>query len=211
MKNVKVDLTGKTFGRWTVIRRAENKGKHVRYLCVCQCGNVRTVLAQNLQNGKSQSCGCFFHDVASERISAALKQHGGKGTRLYSVWKAMRQRCMNPKNSEFPNYGGRGITVCSEWDDFANFREWANTHGYSDSLFIDRIEGSRGYSPDNCRWATMKEQVRNRRNTFRAELNGEVRPVAEWAEILGLPYTTCAMRARRGIPLDAPYAPMRKE
>lgn len=108
------------------------------------------------------------------------KWHHGTGTRLYSIWQAMKTRCFNPNFAAYMRYGGRGISVCKEWaDDFPAFREWALANGYSDDLTIDRIDTSKGYSPDNCRWATYKEQANNTRRNIKITVNGETGTVAE--------------------------------
>lgn len=108
------------------------------------------------------------------------KWHHGKGTRLYSIWKAMKTRCFNPNFASYMRYGGRGISVCKEWaDDFPTFREWALANGYSDDLTLDRIDTNKGYSPDNCRWASYTEQANNTRRNIKITVNGETGTVAE--------------------------------
>lgn len=121
--------------------------------------------------------------------------HRGYGTRLYRIWSSMKTRCNNPNCRIYMRYGGRGITICDEWQrDFAAFREWAISNGYSEELTIDRINNDEGYSPENCRWATTKEQNRNRRDNRLLTLNGNTKPLAEWAEIAGLNIPTLHKR-----------------
>ena len=163
------DLTGERFGRWTVIQRAENsKAGMPRYIVRCDCGNEKIVSYSNLAQGRSRSCGCLKKEIYSSRTGGASYnyKHGGKlhSERLYRIWKGMKQRCLNPNTRFYSAYGGRGITVCGEWlHDYPAFRDWAMNNGYSDDLTIDRINNDAGYSPDNCRWATWKQQNGNRR------------------------------------------------
>jgi len=122
-------------------------------------------------------------------------KHGGYGTRLYRIWYNMKARCYNPNCNNYPRYGERGIDVCCTWrDDFSAFREWAIENGYSEGLTLDRIDNDKGYSPENCRWATQKEQNRNRRDNRLVALNGEPKPIAEWAEIYGIKKATLHKR-----------------
>lgn len=108
------------------------------------------------------------------------KWHHGKGTRLYAIWKAIKTRCYNPNFHAFPLYGGRGITMCDEWrENFPAFRDWALAHGYSDELTIDRVDVDKGYSPDNCRWATYKAQANNTRRNVIISVLGETGTIAE--------------------------------
>lgn len=115
----------------------------------------------------------------------------------------MRQRCNNPKSKSYKNYGGRGISICSEWDDFAIFRTWAIENGYNESAprgqcTLDRIDVNGNYCPENCQWSDMKHQVNNRRETVWIEYNGEEHPLTEWADITGIKYCTLWARYKRG-------------
>lgn len=114
-------------------------------------------------------------------------EHGEGTTKLYRVWSEMKERCRNPHRHNYENYGGRGIDVCDEWaNSYLTFKEWAISNGYCEGKAIDRIDNEKGYCPENCRWATQKEQQRNKRNNRLVTLNGETKTLAEWSEITGI-------------------------
>lgn len=155
-----VDISGKTFGRWTVFTQDGNApGGGAMWQCACSCGTKRRVLGSDLRAGKSVSCGC----ATTERAATLRLSHGGTGTRLHRIWKNMRARCLRPMHPGYADYGGRGITICLEWADFAEFRDWAMSSGYKDTLSIERLDVNGGYSPDNCTWAMPAAQSANRR------------------------------------------------
>lgn len=156
------DLTGREFGFWTVLEQRAERGKHgeVLWLCRCKCGGKKHVLAATLRNGTSTKC-----------YSCAYTKHGMEGTSTYETWAAMKQRCSNPKTRSYADYGGRGITVCDEWQSFDLF--FADMGEKPEGTSIDRIDVEKGYFKENCRWATPVQQARNRRNTRKYEWGGE--------------------------------------
>jgi hypothetical protein len=195
MKNPRlIDLSGQRFGRWLVVGRAGNtSGGGALWACVCDCGGMGVPAGTDLRNGKSTRCKTC---VARE----SMLTHGGSGTRLHRIWKAMRNRCNNPKATGFALYGGRGIGVCAEWDDFATFRRWAESAGYSDALSIERKDTDAGYSPDNCKWATALEQSVNRRFVLK---DGSGNAWSQIAKGNGIPVTLMHSRIHEGWPIES--------
>lgn len=159
------DLTGRVFGRLTVIERAPNNKKGgTMWRCRCSCGKELVTYSYTLTGGNSTSCGCKRSEsLVKVNVETKTTHHETK-TRLYRIWRGMRSRCNNPSDAAYKHYGGRGITVCPEWNkSYETFRNWALSHGYSPDLSIDRIDNDGNYEPSNCHWATQSEQNANRR------------------------------------------------
>ena len=188
MYKLRNDLTGQRFGRLVVLERAENIIQHrTVYKCLCDCGNEVIVRSDSLTSGRTQSCGC----LQKEKVTI----HGETNTPLYNVWYDMRRRCNYENDINYENYGGRGITVCDDWNNnYIPFRDWALENGYEQGLSIDRIDNNLGYYPDNCQWTTMKVQCNNRRSNVIYSMNGETHTLSEWCDIVNLPYKTVIAR-----------------
>lgn len=181
------DITGKKFNMLTVIKRDSIRNNSVMYLCNCECGNTRIVKAEHLRSGRVKDCGCVSQKIRAMHISQHVRTHGGSKTRLYTCWSDMKSRCYRQKDKNFCNYGARGIKVCDEWlHSFVNFRDWALSNGYTNELTIDRINVNGNYCPENCRWADIKTQSRNKRNTRFCYYGNIGKTAIEWQEISGL-------------------------
>lgn len=201
------DLTGQKFGRLTVLKcTGQDKHHDNTFLCKCDCGNEKIVAGYRLKNGHTQSCGCYNREVTSEYFT----KHGLSTEPLYFVWKAMIARCENPENPNYFRYGERGISVCDEWHDVETFYKWA-LEGYEEGLEIDRVNNDGGYSPDNCKWSTRSEQLRNTRRNVLVELNGVTKPLIDWANEYGLKVNTIQYRYYRGDRGEYLFRPIRKE
>ncbi len=220
----KLDLTGFRSGRLVAIeptgKRTPDGG--VIWRCRCDCGKEHPVKAAFIKGRQVLSCGCLPRDLCREvgRDGKRRETHGGSKTRLYRIWSNMKHRCYYEKHESYPEYGGRGITVCAEWiHDFKAFQEWALSHGYRGDLTIDRIDNDKGYSPDNCRWATTAEQAVNKRPFKRKahpehypkyEICGVSKTSAEWAKEAGIKQNTFLLRwekGERGLNLIRPTRP----
>lgn len=191
-----LDLTGQRFGRLTAIERVgSNKRRQSLWSCKCDCGSIVVVVGTELNCGHIKSCGCTRREKLIAYNKIHKKTHGMRYTRLYREWRSMINRCSCESWRDYKNYGGRGIAVCKEWqDNFMAFCEWALANGYDDSLSLDRIDVNGNYEPSNCRWATLKQQANNTRNSHYLEYNGVTKTVRQWSEELGINYNTLYSR-----------------
>ena len=195
--NALKDLTGKRFGAWTVLQRIENaKGGRTIWRCLCDCGTKRAVHAEHLHLGKSRSCGCVRptgKDNPRYRHGQS-KRAGG----LYPTWRNIIQRCENPNNGGYADYGARGISVCGRWR--ADFQAFVADMGPRPSSrhTIERRSNDGNYEPDNYRWATRVEQGRNKRSNRLVRYRGSLMPLSQAVELAGINYGTAQWRLNNG-------------
>lgn len=193
-----IDLTGQIFGRWTVMKFTETKGKRGSYwLCRCECCNEKEVRGGILKSGKSKSCGCYFNET---RHTINLR-HGAYGTPEYNAWLSMKERCFNPNCKHYHNYGGRGIAIQKEWlePNGVGFKNFLNDVGKrpNSKLSLDRIENNGNYEKGNVGWRTRKQQNGNMRSNRWLEYNGIKMIMADWANELKLKPTTLSAMLNR--------------
>lgn len=192
------DQTGRRFGRLvavSVVQVDESKENDHLWLFSCDCGNTKQARIKRVRSGKTASCGCLFKETMRDRNT----KHGlSSASATYRTWKDMRQRCMNSKNSDWKNYGGRGVSVCKEWDDFAVFL--ADMGERPQGMTLDRIDVNLGYSKENCRWADAKTQANNKTSNHVITLLGRSQTLQAWAEETGIKRETIAARVRAGMP-----------
>lgn len=198
------DLTDQRYGKLVVLEYAGSNHKwNALWRCRCDCGNEKTVLGYNLKNGSTRSCGCLLKNIVST--------HGLSNTRIYHIWEGMNHRCRSQSKTSRKYYLEKGITVCDEWHDFNNFYKWAKENGYSDDLTIDRIDSNKGYSPENCRWATYYQQNNNRKSVPKYYFRGEQKTLSEWSKVLGIRRSVLYNRLYSGMSLEKAFTqPLRK-
>nr|DAH55528.1 MAG TPA: PVL ORF-50-like family [Bacteriophage sp.] len=198
-----VDITGQKFGRLKAIEPVgRDKHNSVLWRCKCDCGNETITTVAHLRSGHTKSCGCFMRETSAINMHNAMFKTGCSLERLYAVWSEMMLRCNKPTNKAYKHYGGRGIKVCKEWQDYLVFKEWAYSHGYDENAkrhecTIDRIDVNGNYCPENCRWATNAEQSVNKQDTVYVELNGERMALSQAAEKLRMNYGTLNSRINK--------------
>lgn len=191
---------GDTSNRWTVLDPDVREKGRRKYLCRCDCGTERLLGPTDFVQSRTKSCGCLNAEVSRERAT----KHGRRFTKLNAVWANMRARCTNPKHIGWVRYGGRGITVCEEWDDFTVFREWALDAGYVEDADyrqeVDRIDNDGPYSPDNCRVVSPKKNRQNTSASHMLTAFGEMKSMGAWADDprCVVSYYTLRTRTQRG-------------
>lgn len=191
-----LDLSGHRFGKLVAQSRAGSSRSGVLWRCVCDCGGETIALTDNLRSGNTRTCGC------SRKGNKRALRHGfapRERSATYRSWSSMKTRCDNPSSDGYEHYGARGISYDRRWSDFTNFLE--DMGAAPEGATIDRIDNSKGYSKENCRWATKLEQTRNRRNTITVEYKGKVRYLADIAKELGVSYSSVRHRIVRSLPL----------
>lgn len=200
------DLTGKRFGRLTVLERKSvefnyltgTTHRKIIYHCKCDCGNYTTVDSSHLLCGDTTSCGCYHKELLSKRVTT----HGSSKTRLYRIWASMIDRCNpNRKSKNSKNYSERGISVCDDWKKFENFQEWALKSGYNETLTIERKNVNGNYCPENCTWISKPEQTRNTRRNIFITINGQTKILKQWVNLMGWPYGRYSARYERNRPI----------
>lgn len=192
------NIIGNKYGKLIV----ESYSGNSKWQCLCECGKIVFVRTNSLTMGATTSCGCLQKQRAKEKST----KHGLSNHRLYKTWINMRSRCNNPNATKYELYGGKGIKVCEEWEnDFISFYNWALNNNYSKNKSIDRIDGNKNYSPDNCRWATDKVQANNTTQVHNITFNGETMGIYAWADKLGISRKMLSERIRRGWTIERAF------
>lgn len=186
---------GDKFGRLTVIGKAGVKNKQLIWECLCSCGTVKDVAGASLTKGLTKSCGCYRNEVSSARCKDN-KTHGQTNSRAYAIWLGMKTRCLNKKHKLYPEWGGRGISIDPAWTVFEKFLE--DMGHPPENLSLERVHNDRGYSKENCIWATPKQQSNNTRTNVVLEFAGRKQTATQWAEELGFKPYQILLRIARG-------------
>jgi hypothetical protein len=195
-----VDIVGKRFGRLVVLRYIGASYWHL----ICDCGKETSVKTDMLNGGRTRSCGCLLAETTRARSLKHGHSRGKKG-KAYRIWTDMRSRCNNPRVTNYALYGGRGISICERWNDFANF--FADMGEPPPGLSLDRIDVNGNYEPGNCRWIDQNGQQNNRRNNHLLTHNGETYGITEWSRRTGVYRHTIRRRLERGWPIEKALTP----
>lgn len=193
------DIINKTYSKLTVLKYVGlNTKNRPLYLCKCDCGTEKIILAASLKSGNTKSCGCVAKTKTILRNKKLATHNLSQNNRLYRIWKGFRSRCRDINNKYYKNYGGRGILVCKEWNEkFITFYNWSMNNGYKNDLSLDRIDNNGNYSPENCRWTTMIIQRNNTRINRYLIFNNKTYTLAEWSRVLKIHPATLKDRINR--------------
>jgi hypothetical protein len=195
-----VDITGQRFGRLVALRDAGSRRGSRLWECRCDCGSLFLATGKAMKSGNTLSCGCLVKDAVVARNKASAT-HGMTGSPEFITWDSMKQRCLNPKHKSFPEYGGRGISVCPEW--LSSFQQfYADMGPRPKGMTLERNDTNGNYEKGNCRWATPVEQGNNRRTNVSLTFSGKTQTVAEWARELGIGPKTLANRLKQNWTLE---------
>lgn len=202
------DLSGFTFGRLYVDKYyGKDKDGRIYYWCICKCGNKLLLQGNNLINQSTKSCGCLANEFYNnkELLGSFNRKHGDSNTKLYKTWRGILDRIYNKNSPNYPQYGGRGIKICDEWNNkdtgYGAFKEWSLNNGYCEDvhdLSIDRIDVNGDYCPENCRWTNNLVQQANRTVSAYIHYDRWVYPISIWSRITGIGKTTLKWRRDRG-------------
>lgn len=191
------DITGYKYNRLTAVKFSHSDKNYNQYWVFrCDCGNEIIARKSFVISGHSKSCGCLQKEIAKNEVVKHSVTHNESKTRLYRIWKLMHARC---KDKSVKYYGAKGIEVCPEWSDYTVFKKWAIEDGYKENLTIDRIDYNGNYEPNNCRWATYKEQAQNTSRNHFITHNSETKCIAEWCRELNIKVSTFCQRMRKGL------------
>jgi hypothetical protein len=194
-----IDLSGRKFGHLTAISPGPRRKLITTWVCICECGGQTISGTADLLRGHSKSCGCRRKQTLSTCMRTHGETVGRKVSREYATWQSMKERCYNVKSPRYRDYGERGVLMCERWLVFSNFLADMGRKP-SDRHSIDRIDNSKGYSKENCRWATNEQQANNTRQNHNIEINGAVRTISEWASVSGVSQKNISARIRLGWP-----------
>ena len=173
----------------------KKKGERPKISLLCSCGNTKTIFTAALFSLNTKSCGCFRQETRR-----AARTHGETGTPLHKIWRGMRKRTLYHRCDSYKYYGGKGISLCEDWlNSFIAFKDWSLANGYQNGLSIDRIKNNLGYSPDNCRWVTKKEQAKNKTTTILVTIEGETLCMSDWCKKLNVSRCAVDSRIKKGM------------
>lgn len=189
-------VIGSKYHRWTVVKLA-NETKYKSYLCRCDCGVIKPVIAATLIENRSKSCGCYRVGLSRAFNGTGYKKRTPEQRKVYSAWYLMMHRCFSPKSKKYNSYGARGITVCNRWHSIENFSQDMGPKP-SSKHSLDRINGDGDYEPGNCRWATIYEQNNNTSRNVKITYQGDIKTISEWARYFGMDIWVFGKRIRRG-------------